>query len=572
MASEGQQKFPPQKQQAQPGKQHAMDPTPQFTSPDYNPANKLQALNFSFLSYLYFFFLGKVALVTGGDSGIGRAVCYCFALEGAIVAFTYVKGQEDKDAKDTIEMIKKATKSSAVKDPLAIPADLGFDENCKRVVDEVVKAYGRIDILINNAAEQYKSSSVEDIDEERLLRVFRTNIFSYFFTTRHALKHMKEGSSIINTTSVNAYKGNAKLLDYTSTKGAIVAFTRGLALQLANKGIRVNGVAPGPIWTPLIPASFDEEETASFGSQVPMKRAGQPIEVAPSYVFLACNADSSYITGQVLHPNGRDRKPVRNPAADSHQLDYNFWNTPRDQKMWRRAVSVSHFTFAHKSIAHNKDVCKLKFWETFTTETPMKEKGTFQRDKTPFITFVLGGPGSGKGTQCMKIVENFGFTHLSAGDLLRREIASNSADGTMILNTIKEGKIVPSELTVRLIQKEMESSDNYKFLIDGFPRSEENRIAFEQIMGVEPDVVLFFDCPEDEMVKRVLNRNQGRVDDNIVTIKKRLKVFDALNLPVVKYYMEKGKLYKIRAVGSVDEIYKQVYPVFASLNFEQVRE
>uniref|UniRef100_A0A0A0L9H4 Uncharacterized protein n=1 Tax=Cucumis sativus TaxID=3659 RepID=A0A0A0L9H4_CUCSA len=304
MASEGQQKFPPQKQQAQPGKQHAMDPTPQFTSPDYNPANKLQALNFSFLSYLYFFFLGKVALVTGGDSGIGRAVCYCFALEGAIVAFTYVKGQEDKDAKDTIEMIKKATKSSAVKDPLAIPADLGFDENCKRVVDEVVKAYGRIDILINNAAEQYKSSSVEDIDEERLLRVFRTNIFSYFFTTRHALKHMKEGSSIINTTSVNAYKGNAKLLDYTSTKGAIVAFTRGLALQLANKGIRVNGVAPGPIWTPLIPASFDEEETASFGSQVPMKRAGQPIEVAPSYVFLACNADSSYITGQVLHPNG----------------------------------------------------------------------------------------------------------------------------------------------------------------------------------------------------------------------------------------------------------------------------
>ncbi|XP_008439102.1 NADPH-dependent aldehyde reductase 1, chloroplastic-like [Cucumis melo] len=289
MASEGQQQFPPQKQQAQPGKEHAMDPTPQFTSPDYNPANKLQ---------------GKVALVTGGDSGIGRAVCYCFALEGATVAFTYVKGQEDKDAKDTIEMIKKATKSSAVKDPLAIPADLGFDENCKRVVDEVVKAYGRIDILINNAAVQYKSSFVEDIDEERLLRVFRTNIFSYFFTTRHALKHMKEGSSIINTTSVNAYKGNAKLLDYTSTKGAIVAFTRGLALQLADKGIRVNGVAPGPIWTPLIPASFEEEETASFGSQVPMKRAGQPIEVAPSYVFLACNADSSYITGQVLHPNG----------------------------------------------------------------------------------------------------------------------------------------------------------------------------------------------------------------------------------------------------------------------------
>ncbi|XP_022922637.1 NADPH-dependent aldehyde reductase 1, chloroplastic-like [Cucurbita moschata] len=287
MASEGRQ-FPPQKQQAQPGKEHVMDPTPQFTSPDYRPANKLQ---------------GKVALVAGGDSGIGRAVCYCFALEGATVAFTYVKAQEEKDANDTIEMIKKAKHDSA-NNPLAIAADLGFDENCKRVVDEVANAYGRIDILVNNAAEQYKASSIEDIDEERLERVFRTNIFSYFLTTRHALKHMKEGSSIINTTSVNAYKGNAKLLDYTATKGAIVAFTRGLALQLATKGIRVNGVAPGPIWTPLIPASFDEEETANFGSQVPMKRAGQPIEVAPSYVFLACNADSSYITGQVIHPNG----------------------------------------------------------------------------------------------------------------------------------------------------------------------------------------------------------------------------------------------------------------------------
>ncbi|XP_023518091.1 UMP-CMP kinase-like isoform X2 [Cucurbita pepo subsp. pepo] len=237
--------------------------------------------------------------------------------------------------------------------------------------------------------------------------------------------------------------------------------------------------------------------------------------------------------------------------------------------MWRRVASVSHLTFAQKSIV-NKDVCKFTFWEAFSTEIPRKENGTFQRDKTPFITFVLGGPGSGKGTQCMKIVENFGFTHLSAGDILRRAIASNSADGTMILDTIKEGKIVPSELTVKLIQKEMESSDNYKFLIDGFPRSEDNRIAFEQIIGAEPDIVLFFDCPEDEMMKRVLNRNQGRVDDNIDTIKKRLKVFSALNLPVVKYYLERGKLYKINAVGTVDEIYKQVYPLFAQFNFEQV--
>ncbi|XP_075656519.1 NADPH-dependent aldehyde reductase 1, chloroplastic-like [Castanea sativa] len=200
-------------------------------------------------------------------------------------------------------MLKKA-KTSDAKEPMAIAADLGYDNNCKRVVDEAVNAYGQIDILINNAAEQYKSCSVEEIDEERLERVFRTNIFSYFFTVRHALKHMKQGSSIINTTSVNAYKGNKKLIEYTATKGAIVAYTRALALQLVERGIRVNGVAPGPIWTPLIPSSFSEEECAKFGSEVPMGRAGQPIEVAPCYVFLACNHCSSYITGQVLHPNG----------------------------------------------------------------------------------------------------------------------------------------------------------------------------------------------------------------------------------------------------------------------------
>ncbi|KAF4357203.1 hypothetical protein G4B88_025081 [Cannabis sativa] len=287
MASHGQQ-FPPQKQSTQPGKEHAMDPNPQFTAPEYKPSNKLQ---------------GKIALVSGGDSGIGRAVSHCFALEGATVAFTFVKGQEDKDAQDTLREIKKV-KTSDAKEPMAIPVDLGYDENCKRVVDEVINAYGRIDILINNAAEQYVTSSIEEIDEARLERVFRTNIFSYFFLTRHALKHMKEGSCVINTTSVNAYKGNAKLLDYTATKGAIVAFTRGLALQLVERGIRVNGVAPGPIWTPLIPSSFSEDHTAKFGSEVPMKRAGQPIEVAPSYVFLACNHCSSYITGQVIHPNG----------------------------------------------------------------------------------------------------------------------------------------------------------------------------------------------------------------------------------------------------------------------------
>ncbi|CAJ1960883.1 unnamed protein product [Sphenostylis stenocarpa] len=252
--------FPPQKQDTQPGKEYLMNPPPQYSSQDYRPSNKLQ---------------GKIAVVTGGDSGIGRAVCNLFSLEGATVIFTYVKGQEDIDARDTLEIIRK-----------------------------VVDAYGRIDILVNNAAEQYESESLEEIDEIRLERVFRTNIFSHFFMTKHAVKHMKEGSSIINTTSVTAYIGNATLVDYSSTKGAIVAFTRALALQLVSKGIRVNGVAPGPIWTPLIAATMKEEEIVQFGSDTPIKRAGQPIEVAPSFVFLASNQCSSYITGQVLHPNG----------------------------------------------------------------------------------------------------------------------------------------------------------------------------------------------------------------------------------------------------------------------------
>ncbi|XP_022156046.1 NADPH-dependent aldehyde reductase 1, chloroplastic [Momordica charantia] len=287
MATEGQ-KFAPQKQPTQPGKEYIMDPPPQFSSFQYKPSNKL---------------LGKVALVTGGDSGIGRAVCHCFALEGATVAFTYVKKEEEKDAQDMLQMLLESQAANA-KRPIAIAVDLGFDDNCRRRVEEVVAAYGRIDILVNTAAEPHKAESVEEIDEQRLERVFRTNIFSQFFMARHALKHMKEGSSIINTTSVVAYKGSPQLLDYTATKGAIVAFTRGLALELVSRGIRVNGVAPGPIWTPLIPASVDEEEVRRFGSHVPMKRAGQPVEVAPSYVFLACNHCSSYFTGQILHPNG----------------------------------------------------------------------------------------------------------------------------------------------------------------------------------------------------------------------------------------------------------------------------
>ncbi|KAL6139560.1 hypothetical protein ACLB2K_057864 [Fragaria x ananassa] len=208
MASDGR-KMPPQKQEAQPGKEHAMDPNPQFSNPDYKPSNKLQ---------------GMVALVTGADSGIGRSVS--LLCSGGCNCGLHL-----------------------------FAADLGFDENCKRVVEEeVVKAYNRIDILVNNAAEHYKTGSVQDIDEARIERVFRTNIFACFFMARHGLKHMKEGSNIICTTSVVAYKGNPNLLDYTATKVAIVAFVRGLALELVNKGIRVNGVAPGPIWTPLIPA------------------------------------------------------------------------------------------------------------------------------------------------------------------------------------------------------------------------------------------------------------------------------------------------------------------------------
>ncbi|XP_027933560.1 NADPH-dependent aldehyde reductase 1, chloroplastic-like [Vigna unguiculata] len=288
MAS-GEYRFPPQKQYTQPGKEYLMNPPPQYSSPDYKPSNKLQ---------------GKVAVVTGGDSGIGRAVCNLFSLEGATVIFTYVKGQEDIDARDTLEIIRKG-KSGDAKEPMAIAVDLGYEENCKRVVDEVINAYGCIDVLVNNVAVQFQSDSLEEIDDKRLDKVFRTNIFSYFFMTKYAVRHMKEGSSIINTTSVVAYQGFATLVDYASTKGAIVGFTRALALQLVSKGIRVNGVAPGPIWTPLQVASLTVEQIVVLGSDsTPMKRAGQPIEVAPSYVFLASNQCSSYITGQVLHPNG----------------------------------------------------------------------------------------------------------------------------------------------------------------------------------------------------------------------------------------------------------------------------
>ncbi|KAL2982749.1 hypothetical protein AAZX31_12G004200 [Glycine max] len=234
--------------------------------------------------------------------------------------------------------------------------------------------------------------------------------------------------------------------------------------------------------------------------------------------------------------------------------------------MWSRARTL--FLRVLEPPNHNN----ASLSQTFTPGFSFHTLSHFQEKDgicpKPLITFVLGGPGSGKGTQCAKIVETFGFKHLSAGDLLRREMVSDSEYGSMIMNTIREGKIVPSGVTVKLILREMESSDNHKFLIDGFPRSQENRIAFEQIIGAEPDMVLFFDCPEEEMVKRVLSRNQGRIDDNIDTIKNRLKVFESLNLPVIDYYAKKGKLYRINAVGTVDEIFEHVRPVFEACEHE----
>ncbi|KAH9543064.1 hypothetical protein CY35_13G043100 [Sphagnum magellanicum] len=288
MGKDGQQQHrPPQMQETHPGKEHEMTPTPRFIRSTYKPAGKLE---------------GKIALVTGGDSGIGRAVGVHFAVEGATVAFTYVPGVEEKDAEDTIHLLKEY-KTPAAQDPLKIATDLGSDENCKKVIDAVVGKYGQIDILVNNAGEQHTVEKIEELTPEQLERTFKTNIFSQFFLTRYALPHMKGGSTIINTTSVNAFKGNAKLLDYTATKGAILAFTRGLALQLIDRGIRVNAVAPGPVWTPLIPASMKPEQSTTFGQQTPMGRAGEPAEIAPSYVFLA-SEDTSLYTGQCLHPNG----------------------------------------------------------------------------------------------------------------------------------------------------------------------------------------------------------------------------------------------------------------------------
>src|SRR6266513_468922 len=272
---------PPQHQRQQPGREHKMRPRPRAEDEKHPGSGKLQ---------------DKVAIITGGDSGIGRAVAIAFAKEGADVSFIYL--EERKDDNETRRLVEEHRRKC-----LLIEGDVGQEDFCRKAIDQTVKKFGRIDSLVNNAAEQHPQDSIEEISEKQLERTFRTNIFSFFFMVKAAMKHLKEGAVIINTTSVTAYKGSAHLLDYSSTTGAITSFTRSLSQALADKCIRVNGVAPGPVWTPLIPSTFPAKEVETFGSDVPLGRAGQPEEIAPSYVFLASD-DSSYMTGQVLHPNG----------------------------------------------------------------------------------------------------------------------------------------------------------------------------------------------------------------------------------------------------------------------------
>ncbi|HQP91425.1 MAG TPA: SDR family oxidoreductase [Candidatus Omnitrophota bacterium] len=274
--------FPPQSQSQKPGLETLMQPKPLVKGSWYKGSGKLK---------------NKVALITGGDSGIGRSVAIFFAREGANIAISYLN--EDEDAEDTRKMIEDEGASC-----LIIRGDLSESKNCDEAVERAIKRFGRLDILVNNAAYQHSQKDLEGLKDSELEKTFKTNIFSYIYMARAALKYLPERTGvIINTTSITAFKGSARLLDYSATKGAILGFTRSLSLSLMQKGIRVNAVAPGPIWTPLTPSTFSPEEVAEFGSKTPMKRAGQPEEVTPTFVFLA-SQDSSYISGQTIHPNG----------------------------------------------------------------------------------------------------------------------------------------------------------------------------------------------------------------------------------------------------------------------------
>ncbi len=281
MSQENKPSGQPAQQQDEPGHEHAMTPQPEVIREGYKGSDKLK---------------GKIALITGGDSGIGRSVAVHFAREGADVAIVYKS--EDQDAEETRRMVEAEGRRC-----LIIRADIREVKNCYDAVERTVRELGGLNVLVNNAAEQHPKESPEQISPEQLDSTFRTNIFAQFYFVQAALPHLKENDSIINTTSITSYRGSKELLDYSATKGAITTFTRSLAQNLAEKKIRVNAVAPGPIWTPLIPSTFPEEKVAKFGQDTTMGRAGQPSEVGPSYVFLA-SEDASYFTGQILHPNG----------------------------------------------------------------------------------------------------------------------------------------------------------------------------------------------------------------------------------------------------------------------------
>ncbi|HZG73511.1 MAG TPA: SDR family oxidoreductase [Chondromyces sp.] len=275
------QTFPPQHQDTQPGLTEPMSPQPDHIRSSYKGSDKLK---------------GKVAIVTGGDSGIGRSVVAHYAREGADIVVVYLN--EHEDAEETKKIVEQEGRTC-----LLLSGDLGDEQFCQEVVQKTIDQFGKLDILVNNASEQHPQNSLLDISKEQLERTFQTNIFSMFYLTKAALPHLKKGASIINTSSITAYAGNKTLIDYSATKGAIASFTRSLALSLAPEGIRVNGVAPGPIWTPLIPATFTEEKVSKHGANSPLGRAGQPSELGPAYVFLA-SEDSSYTTGQMIHING----------------------------------------------------------------------------------------------------------------------------------------------------------------------------------------------------------------------------------------------------------------------------